>query len=407
MIECARCTLLHMRRPQISPAKSPKSFMATPVKTDKGTWRIQVEVKGQRASATFPTKREAVEWAAMRSTELRAMTSGRAGEVRTLSEAMRRYGEEVSSEKKGWAKELIRLKAFLGQRHFPGARLLADLTAADIVAWRDARLRLNARSTVLRDMVLLSHVLEVARRDWQWLAVNPMRDVRKPAEPDHRERVISNLEVRKMLRALGWSSGPVRSVGRAVGNALLLALQTGCRAGEICCLRWTDVGVGYFKVDGKTGKRDVPAVPATMRTLELMRGYDDEFVFGLKTQSLDAMFRKYRQRAGLEGFTFHDSRHTAATRLAQRLHVLDLCKMFGWTNATRALVYYNPKAVDIAQRITGAAPTRPLRWATICRRGPAGGSLGLCSAAWLGCCGAHPCGLLIGLCLSACPALPP
>ena len=48
----------------------------------------------------------------------------------------------------------------------------------------------------------------------------------------------------------------------------------------------------------------------------------------------------------------------AGTDLAQRLHVLDLCKMFGWTSTTRALAYYNPRAVDIAQRITAAAPTR-------------------------------------------------
>ena len=327
--------------------------MASPVKTAKGTWRIQVEVRGVRDSCTLPTKREAVEWAAVRTIEMRAMATGRAGEVRTLVQALRRYGEEVSSVKKGWAKELVRLKAFEGQKNFPGTRLLSELKPADIVAWRDARLKLNARSTVLRDMVLLSHVLEVARRDWQWLRENPMRDVRKPQEPDHRERTITGPEVRRMLRALGWGRGPVRSVGRAVGNAFLLALQTGCRAGEICGLRWGDVGAGFFKVDGKTGKRDVPAVAATMRTIELMRGYDDDLVFGLKSQSLDAMFRKYRQRAGLEGFTFHDSRHTAATRLAQRLHVLDLCRVFGWRNATRALTYYNPSAKDIAARIAG------------------------------------------------------
>ena len=332
--------------------------MATPIKTAQGTWRIQSEVKGQRDGATLPTKREATEWAAQRTAQLLAVATGRAGEVKTLAQALVRYGEEVSSVKRGWSKELIRLRAFVGQPKFPGKRLLADLTAADIVEWRDARLKLNARSTVLRDMVLLSHVLEVARRDWQWLAANPMQDVRKPSEPDHRERVISGVEVRKMLRALGWHGGPVRSVGQAVGNAFLLALQTGCRAGEICGIRWGDVGDGYFKVDGKTGRRDVPAVPATLRTIERMRGFDDDLVFGLKTQSLDAMFRKYRQRAGLAGFTFHDSRHTAATRLAQRLHVLDLCKMFGWTSTTRALVYYNPRAVDIAQRITAAAPTR-------------------------------------------------
>ena len=336
--------------------------MATPIKTAQGTWRIQIEVKGQRDSNTLPTKREAAEWAAKRSAELLATATGRAGEVKTLGQALTRYGEEVSSQKKGWKKELVRLNAFTRQPHFPAKRLLADLAPADIVAWRDARLKLNARSTVLRDMVLLSHVLEVARRDWQWLKVNPMQDVRRPGEPDHRERVISGPEVRGMLRALGWSRGPVRSVRHAVANAFLLALQTGCRAGEICGIRWEDVGTGYFKVEGKTGKRAVPAVPTTLRTIELMRGYDEDLVFGLKSQSLDAMFRKYRQRAGMEGFTFHDSRHTAATRLAQRLHVLDLCKMFGWTNTARALVYYNPKAVEIAQRITiGAAPIQSPR----------------------------------------------
>ncbi|MCW8208903.1 site-specific integrase [Verminephrobacter aporrectodeae subsp. tuberculatae] len=337
--------------------------MATPVKTAQGTWRIQIEVKGVRDSATRPSKREAAEWGATRSAELLASAQGRAAEVKSLAQALQRYGQEVSSTKRGWAKELIRLRAFLNQPGFPAKRMLADLSAADIVDWRDARLRVNARSSVLRDMVLLSHVLEVARRDWGWLRLNPMRDVRRPSEPDHRERVISGVEVRKMLRVLGWSRRvPVRSVGQAVANAFLLALQTGCRAGEICGLRWSDVGDGFFAVDGKTGKRDVPAVPATMRTLDLMRGHDAVFVFGLRAQSLDAMFRKYRARAALAGFTFHDARHTAATRLAQRLHVLDLCKMFGWTSTTRALVYYNPRAVEIAQRIasglTGVVPIR-------------------------------------------------
>lgn len=335
--------------------------MATPLKTAQGTWRIQIEVRGQRDSGTFPTKREAVEWAAVRTTEMRAMATGQAGTVKTVADALKEYAEKVSPTKKGELKEQVRLRAFLGQAWFPARVRLADLTPLHLVEWRDSRLKVTSRGTVLRDMVLLSHVLETARREWRWLPSNPMQDVRKPAEPDHRERIITGLEVRKMLRALGWSAGPVRSVGHAVGNAFLLALQTGCRAGEICGIQWSDVGDGFFVVDGKTGKRDVPAVPATLRTIERMRGYDYDFVFGLKTQSLDAMFRKYRERAGLSGFTFHDARHTAATRLAQRLHVLDLCKMFGWTNTTRALVYYNPKATDIGKRITAAAPTRSPR----------------------------------------------
>lgn len=67
--------------------------------------------------------------------------------------------------------------------------------------------------------------------------------------------------------------------------------------------------------------------------------------------TLDAMFRKYRERAGLDGFTFHDTRHTAATWLAQRLHVLDLCRVFGWKGTNRAMTYYNPTASEIARRL--------------------------------------------------------
>lgn len=335
--------------------------MATPIKTAQGTWRIQIEVRGQRDGGTFPTKREASEWAARRSTEIRAMATGQAAQIKTLADALHRYAEEVTPHKRGWSKELIRLKAFEKQPMFPARRLLADITPPMIADWRDARLKVNARGSVLRDMVLLSHVFEVARRDWGWLSVNPIKDVRKPSEPDHREVLISLAQQRKMLRALGWSRGPVRSVSHAVANCFLAALQTGMRAGELCGLRWDDVRDDYCILHTgktKTGKaRNVPLTPTARRTLELMRGYDDDLVFGLKSQTLDAMFRKYRGKAGLSGFTFHDARHTAATRLAQRLHVLELCKVFGWTSTSRALTYFNASASDIAKRITGAAPT--------------------------------------------------
>lgn len=79
-----------------------------------------------------------------------------------------------------------------------------------------------------------------------------------------------------------------------------------------------------------------------------MRGFDDVLVFGIKAQTLDAMFRKYRARAGLSGFTFHDCRHTAATMLARRVDVLTLCKIMGWSNPKMAMVYYNPGASTMA-----------------------------------------------------------
>ena len=125
------------------------------------------------------------------------------------------------------------------------------------------------------------------------------------------------------------------------------------RAGEICSLTWGNVHDGYCHLPvTKTKARDVPLTDKAMRLVEKMKGFDDKLVFGIKSQTLDALFRKTRDRVGLSGFTFHDSRHTAATWLSQRLDVLTLCKVFGWTNTSQALTYFNPKAQDIAKMLS-------------------------------------------------------
>lgn len=333
--------------------------MATPKKTATGRWWVQIEIAGQRESGTFGTKREADAWAQRRATELRAAKAALPGDVKTLRDALRRYAQEVSPTKRGESKEIIRLAAFEKTAHgmLPITKRIAAITPEDLAAWRDARLKVTARGSVLRDMTLLSHVFETARREWRWIAANPMRDVSRPAEPDHREVLITGPQIRRMLRQLGWrgSKQPVRTVSQAVAVCFLAALLTGMRAGELCALRWDDIAEHHARLrTSKTGKgRDVPLTPAARRCIEQMRGFDAELVFGLTSQTLDALFRRNRDRAGLAGFTFHDARHTAATVLAQRIHVLDLCRVFGWTNTRRALTYYNPKAADLAKRMAG------------------------------------------------------
>ncbi|KAF1021852.1 MAG: Tyrosine recombinase XerC [Paracidovorax wautersii] len=345
--------------------------MATPIKTAAGTWRVQIKVGETRDAATFPTKREAIEWAEARRLELRQERGGKAagkGAGKTLKDAVDRYMEEITSTKRGENFENTRLLAFLRDPLFPSKKLIGDVGTDDMARWRDGRQAKVKPGTVLREITIMTHLFDVARREWRWISANPMDDMRRPSKPAHRERVISGPEIRRMLRVMGWSRHkPVRSAGQAVAACFLGALQTGMRAGELCGLEWSDVRANYCVLhDGKTktGKgRHVPLTPAALRNLESMRGWDDATVMGIQTKSLDALFRKYRERAGLSGFTFHDTRHTAATRMAQRLHVLDLCKVFGWTNTARALTYYNPSAADIAARLTGgdAAPIRRSR----------------------------------------------
>lgn len=336
--------------------------MATPKKTAAGRWWVQIQVAGQRPSGTFDTKAQATAWAARKATELRAVRSGRAGSVKTLRDALRRYAEEVSPSKRGERWEVIRLQAFETPAHapLPLGKKLADLTPEDVAMWRDARLAKVARGTVLRDLTLLASVLEHARREWGWLDANPAQGVRRPAQPDHRDRVITGLETRKMMRQLGWPTRQadgarrVRTVQQAAAVCFVLALMTGMRAGELCGLKPADVMPDHLKIrSGKTGKRDVPLTPTAVRVLQMLDGWSGDTLLGIKAQTLDAFFRRARDKAGLSGFTFHDTRHSAATRLAQRLHVLDLCKVFGWKSTTRALTYFNPSAGDLARRMAG------------------------------------------------------
>ncbi len=323
------------------------------IKPYRTGYRAQVAIKGVRDSATFRTKREAEAWAARRETEIRARASLAPGERHTLGDALRRYARDVSPTKRGRRWEEIRIDAFLRDPALPIGEPIGELTPDQLGIWRDVRLKTVGAGTVLREFSLLSAVIEEARREWRWIAANPCKDVRKPREPRHREVIITRAQIRTMLAVMGYRPGdPVRAVAQAVAVCFLVALRTGMRAGELCGLEWGRVHPSHaVLLTTKTVPRDVPLTPKARRLIEKMRGFDPRYVFGIKAASLDAMFRKYRQRAGLDGFTFHDARHTAATWMARRIHVLDLCKVFGWSNTAQALTYYNPSAADIASRL--------------------------------------------------------
>jgi integrase len=332
--------------------------MASFQKIPGGGVRVQLEVLGQRASKTLPTMREARDWAHDETARLKAAAGGDEGHGRTLLEALRKFAEEESPKRRGEAKEIIRLKSFEGEAHgLPLSKRMADVDDDDMRVWRDRRLKQNKRSSVLREMTMMSAVFEVARTEWKWVKHNPLRDVKKPSKPAHRTRVISGSEIRNVLRALGYQpKAPARTVSQAVAVAFLLALATGMRAGEVCGLKWADIREAYgtahdVKARERGVSRDVPFSAVARRLVARMEGWDEVLVFGVSAATLDALFRRARKRAGYDDFTFHDSRHTAATRIARKISVLDLCKMFGWTRTDQALTYYNPTAAQIAGRL--------------------------------------------------------
>ncbi len=318
-------------------------------------WRAHLHVAGRRESRTFRTRREANAWASEREKELHQEAGKPPDERVTLRNLLERYRDEVTPSKRGSAKESIRLTAM--------ARMLPDLPLSEVTPetikeHRDKRLKQVKPNSVLRELGSLSAVFEHAIIEWRLMTVNPVRMIRKPQRGKHRQVTISPSQIRILLREVDYSPGKrINTVAGAVGLCFLAALRTGMRAGELCGLTWDRVCPDHCHVSGKTpaADRDVPLTPKTLRLLEKIRGFDPLLVFGLKAASLDAMFRKYRVRAGLSGFTFHDARHTAATWMVKygQLNVLELCKIMGWTDPKMVMVYFQPDPAELVRRLSG------------------------------------------------------
>lgn len=93
-------------------------------------------------------------------------------------------------------------------------------------------------------------------------------------------------------------------------------------------------------------------MPLSLEAIRLLKLLPDaDPVFGLDARQLDALWRKVRDRAGVVGLTFHDSRHEAITRLSKKLDVLALAKMIGHRDIRMLQVYYDETAEKLAKRL--------------------------------------------------------
>jgi integrase len=294
--------------------------------------------------------RDAKAWAAATETRLRNEKKNDYKHV-TLLMALERYLAVEIPKHRGAVRDAARVNRLI--RELPVDRPLHLLTKYDFNDWRDERAKTVKGSSVNRDLNLLKAFFNHCIKEWDYIQVSPIDDITRPKQPPHRDRIITKQEIDTMLQQLQHDSATKpTSVGKQVAVCFLLALETGMRAGELCGLTWDRVHIDRRMVylhTTKNGKpREVPLSLAAIELLQLIDGVNDGNVFIMSSQTLDAYFRKARKNAGLDGFTFHDARHTAATRIAKKLTLLDLCKMFGWQDPKKAMVYYNPTASEIA-----------------------------------------------------------
>lgn len=307
-------------------------------------YEVSVCVNRVRLSETLPTKATATAWMLQAESELR--TSGRPD--MTVGAAMRRYSDEVSPSHKGGEWEVIRLRA-LGK--MPLAKIkLGRLKNSDLAEWRDSRK--VAPGTVLREMNILHSVFESCRRDWGWLKVNPLKDVKRPKAPPSRKRRITDDEIAMVLSGLNYQGGTPKTISQRIALMFLFALETAMRSGEMSGLQWADVGDHSVTLQA-TKNGDIREVPLSKRAKEIISLLPNnaDYVFNVTKRQQDALFRKALKSAGITTLHFHDTRAEAIWRLSKKLDVMELARMIGHRDLKSLLLYYSASASELAKKL--------------------------------------------------------
>lgn len=330
----------------------------------KNGWRAQVQRKGVRKSHVFDTKAAATAWAAQEEARILAGAAG-GFPPHTLAEAFRRYEIEVSRHKRGARAESLRFAAF--ERDFPdlSAKVMHSITTDDLAKWREARRLLVSDSSVVREAAQLRNVWTVASKEWGWCPEpTPWSRLKLPPKGHARTRLPASAEVRRLLRHMGFVTAKAPETPQMeVAWAYLVAHHTAMRAGEILGLKRSTVDLGRrvatlhsHKTVEREGVRFVPftrkakRVLATLDVAAAAAGRDAYFT--ISGASLDALFRKVRDRLLIDDLHFHDSRAAALTRLSKRMDVLRLSRISGHRDLNQLLkAYYRESAADVAASI--------------------------------------------------------
>jgi len=172
-------------------------------------------------------------------------------------------------------------------------------------------------ATVNRLLATLQHGFTKGLQ-WEMLdetIYNRVRKVKMLPENNRRLRYLSEEECQALVKASIAHLQPI----------VITALNTGMRRGEILSLQWDkhiDLKNGFILLDQtKNGeRREIPINQTLRKALKRMpRHLKSPYVFtsekGERYKEIKRAFNSAVRRAGIKDFTFHDLRHTFASRL--------------------------------------------------------------------------------------------
>lgn len=343
--------------------------MATITPRGNGKFLARVRLAGQGSvSKTFNDKRTAHTWAL--ETEdaiIRGVYRWGQQDVPTLGKALTRYQREITPLKRGADREKYVIKTLQGLAI--ATKPLDQIAPVMIARLRDAWLKQVSPSTVQKRHALLSHLYNIAIREWGLDLQNPLLRVSKPKVANQRTRLISAQELEAILAAS--PNATLKAVAR-------LAWHSAARLGELVNLQWRHVDLKVctmaFMVTKNGSARVAPLVPEAVALLESLkpktqqpptaRVFDTSSLamskaWAAAVKKAHRIYAKHCEKNGLPlddewliDAHFHDLRHAALTRLAEYgLSTLKLAAISGHKSLPMLSRYTHIRAESLAQEL--------------------------------------------------------
>jgi integrase len=198
-----------------------------------------------------------------------------------------------------------------------------------------------------------------------FLSINPISNCRTLRSNSEEVKTLTPGEVKLLLET-------ARNIRNAKGknftqiyHIVKLALASGLRRGEILALKWdcinTEKGTltvkeGLYQVKGglltdtpksKSSRRTISIDKGVLQELEELRIPDSEWIFHtykgkpLSPMNVGRSYRKLLKDVDLEGYRFHDLRHTHATQLiANGMNIKMVSERLGHNDISITLSLY-------------------------------------------------------------------
>lgn len=302
--------------------------MASFSQLPSGAWRAQVRRSGMYRAATFPTRREAKDWAAQIETQAKHIqTTGFAPVPKstTLSDLIDKYQEHISPDSQGKTKAatINMLRRELGKIK------LASLSNLHLRDFIDRRQEAGAGGvTIAADLSFLSVILTWGR-DVRLLDINA--EIAKTARASLKQRKLTTRSQERdreptdqeLARLYSYWAQNLRQRIDMV-TICKFALATGMRQGEICRIDAEDVNAEKRTVivrDRKDPRKKdgndqiVPLLPEAWAIVEpMIAERPTGRIFDYNEASVSTAFTRACQALEIKDLHFHDLRHRATAQ---------------------------------------------------------------------------------------------